>query len=58
MFKLKTSLLTLCSVAFVYLKKVFCSHLIFFYEALPRNSTSGLIFKAAQDQLLLVLAVL
>lgn len=30
----------------------------FFYEASPRNSTSGLIFKAAQDQLLLVLAVL
>lgn len=51
----------LCSVAFVYLKKVFCSQLIFFfffYEASPRNSTSGLIFKAAQDQLLLVLAVL
>lgn len=30
----------------------------FFYEASPRNSTSGRIFKAAQDQLLLVLAVL
>lgn len=31
MFKLKTSLLMSCSVAFVYLKKVFCSQLIFFF---------------------------